>query len=194
MMDRIKAPHLLTGAVIFGLAGFALPRLLPGGIPGVATAALYGAALMLAFVALLRGNLPDSCDVAPVALQRRYSRELMLAMSAYVPVLLGSIWLLKQVETPALRVLVALAPLPPIAFALRAIVRYIRDADEMQQRIELEAVSVATAFVSLLYMGGGFLQAAKVIDVPAAAAMIWMFPLVCFTYGLAKVIVARRYR
>ena len=93
-----------------------------------------------------------------------------------------------------LRALVALAPLPPIAAALRAIVRYIRDADEMQQRIELEAVCVATALVSLLYMAGGFLQAAKVIDVPAAAAMIWMFPLVCFTYGLAKVVVARRYR
>ena len=53
---------------------------------------------------------------------------------------------------------------------------------------------MATALVSLLYMAGGFLQAAKVIDVPAAAAMIWMFPLVCFTYGLAKVVVARRYR
>ena len=152
------------------------------------------AAMLLAFVALLRGGLPDSCDVAPAAMNRRYTRELMLAMGAYVLVLLGSVWLLRHVEAPALRALVALAPLPPIAAALRAIVRYIRDADEMQQRIELEAVCVATALVSLLYMAGGFLQAAKVIDVPAAAAMIWMFPLVCVTYGLAKVVVARRYR
>ena len=194
MMARIKAPLLLTGAVVLGLAGFALPRLLPGAMPAVATAVVFGAALLLAFVALLRGGLPDSCDVAPAALNRRYTRELMLAMGAYVLVLLGSVWLLRHVEAPALRALVALAPLPPIAAALRAIVRYIRDADEMQQRIELEAVCLATAFVSLLYMGGGFLQAAKVIDVPAAAAMIWMFPLVCFTYGLAKVVVARRYR
>ena len=64
----------------------------------------------------------------------------------------------------------------------------------MQQRIELEAVCIATAFVSLLYMAGGFLQAAKVIDVPAAATMIWLFPLVCFSYGLAKLAVARRFR
>lgn len=41
---------------------------------------------------------------------------------------------------------------------------------------------------------GGFLQGAKVIDVPAAAALIWMFPLVCVSYGLAKAVVARRYR
>ena len=43
-------------------------------------------------------------------------------------------------------------------------------------------------------MAGGFLQAAKVIDIAAAAAMIWLFPLVCFSYGLAKLAVARRYR
>lgn len=193
-MDRIKSPHLLAVAVILGLAGFGLPRLVPGGIPAVATAFLYATALMLAFVALLRGNLPEACDTAPPTLRRRYTRELMLAMAAYVLVLFASVWLLRHVQAPALRALVALAPLPPIALALRAIVRYIRDADEMQQRIELEAVCLATAFVSLLYMGGGFLQAAKVIDVPAAAAMIWMFPLVCFSYGLAKIAVVRRYR
>ena len=82
MMARIKAPHLLTGAVVLGLAGFALPRLLPGAMPAVATAVVFGAALLLAFVALLRGGLTDSCDVAPAALNRRYTRELMLAMGA----------------------------------------------------------------------------------------------------------------
>ena len=157
-MDRIKSPHLLAVAVILGLAGFGLPRLVPGGIPAVASAFLYATALMLAFVALLRGNLPEACDTAPPTLRRRYTRELMLAMAAYVLVLFASVWLLRHVQAPALRALVALAPLPPIALALRAIVRYIRDADEMQQRIELEAVCLATAFVSLLYMGGGFLQ------------------------------------
>ena len=44
MMARIKAPHLLTGAVVLGLAGFALPRLLPGAMPAVATAVVFGAA------------------------------------------------------------------------------------------------------------------------------------------------------
>ena len=71
--------------------------------------------------------------------------------------------------------------------------RYIRDADERQRRIELEAVSFATACVSLVYLAAGFLQAAKVIDVPASAAMIWVFPLVCAIYGVAKIVVSRRY-
>ena len=122
MMARIKAPHLLTGAVVLGLAGFALPRLLPGAMPAVATAVVFGAALLLAFVALLRGGLPDSCDVAPAALNRRYTRELMLAMGAYVLVLLGSVWLLRHVEAPALRALVALAPLPLYSTPARLLV------------------------------------------------------------------------
>jgi hypothetical protein len=53
---------------------------------------------------------------------------------------------------------------------------------------------MATALVSLLYLAGGFLQLAKVIDVPAGVAMIWMFPLVCLVYGLAKIAVVRRFR
>ncbi|HLT43433.1 MAG TPA: hypothetical protein VK000_02110, partial [Luteimonas sp.] len=105
-----------------------------------------------------------------------------------------SLTLLKTVEAEWLRALVALLPLPPIGFALRAIVRYIRDTDELQRQIELEAVSIATALVSMLYLAGGFLQAAKVIDIPSSAAMIWVFPLICGVYGLAKILVARRFR
>ena len=193
-MNRIQARHLLLAAVVLGVAAFALSRLIPGGIPRPTALVLYGTALMLAFAALLRGNLPEPRDAAPPTLRRRYTRELMLAMASYVMVLFVSIWLLKRIEEPALRALVALAPLPPIALAMRAIVRYIRDVDEMQQRIELEAVCIATAFVSLLYLAGGFLQIARVVDVDAGAAMIWLFPLVCFAYGLAKVVVLRRYR
>ncbi|KAF1694175.1 hypothetical protein [Pseudoxanthomonas koreensis] len=193
-MERIRPWHLLCAAVVVAVAAALLPRLLPGSIPGVLVAMLYLAALVLAFTALLRHGLPEPCDAAPATLRRRYTRELMLAMGGYALVLFASTLLLKRTEEPLLRALLALAPLPPIALAMRAIVRYIRDVDEMQQRIELEAVCIATAFVSLLYMGGGFLQAAKVIDMPAAFAMLWMFPLVCFAYGLAKLAVTRRYR
>jgi hypothetical protein len=187
--------RVLVAAVASGVLAMGLPRLFPDQVPGLATTLLYTLALVLAFVALLRWRMPDSCDAAPAVLRKRYTREMAIAMGAYVVVLFFSVWLLKRLDlAPAVRALVALLPLPPIAFALRAIVRYIRDVDEMQQRIELEAVSIATAFVSLVYMAGGFLQAAKVVDLPASAAMIWMFPLVCFSYGLAKAFIVGRYR
>jgi len=124
---------------------------------------------------------------------RRYAREVTLGMGAYVVVLLASLLALKRVDDAALRVLLAVAPVLPIALVLRAMVRYVRDSDELQRRIELESVSIASALVSLLYMTGGFLQSANVIAIPAAQAMLWVFPLTCLVYGVAKLVVGRRY-
>src|SRR5690606_21586116 len=121
-------------------------------------------------------------------------REFIPAMAAYLVLLVLSLWLLKRVDDQALRAIVALLPVAPIALVLRAIIRYIRDTDELQRRIELDAVSFSTALVSLLYMSGGFLQLAGVIDVPSGVAMIWVFPLVCVIYGFAKALVSRRFR
>ena len=146
------------------------------------------------FVAALMWWAPEACDTGTPALRRRYLREFLPAMAGYVVLLFVSLLLLKRVDEPVLRALLALLPVAPIALVMRAIIRYIRDADELQRRIELEAVSISTALVSLLYMSGGFLQAARVIDVPASAAMIWVFPLVCLCYGVAKAVVARRFQ
>jgi len=194
MNRRRRAAWLAaTGLVLGGLAGLAwwgaLP--LPGKLAGVLAVA---GGLCLLLGALQWATPGGGCDSATPALRRRYLREFLPPMLAYVLVLFLSLWLLKRLPEPGLlRGLVALAPVLPIALALRAIVRYIRDVDELQQRIELEAVSIATALVSLLYLAGGFLQLAGVIDVSAGLAMIWVFPLVCFAYGITKAVVARRY-
>ena len=179
------AVSALGGAAVWLWAHFDGSQRLAGGLLGIA------AGLLLA--ALLQRLMPDGCDSAPAALRRRYTREVMWAMGGYAVLLIISSLLLKRVDEPLLRVLIALLPVPPIVLMLRAMVRYIRDVDELQQRIELEAVSFATAFVSLVYLTGGFLQTAKVIDIPSGSAMIWVFPLVCLAYGLAKAVVVRRY-
>jgi hypothetical protein len=182
---------VVTGCLLLALA-ILLPYLLP--LSDTIRGLLYGLACGSLLAALLRSRLPDPCDSAPPALRKRYLREFMPAMAGYVVLLFLSLSLLKRIEEPALRAMVALLPVAPIALVVRAIMRYIRDADELQRQIELEAVSMATALVSLLYMAGGFLQLARVIDVPSGVAMIWVFPLVCLVYGLAKIAVARRFR
>ena len=184
---------MLIAAAAFTLVASAVLLWQPMGAQPQFTGILFGIALGLVLAALLRRLMPDGCDAAPAKLRKRYTREVMLAMAGYVVLLVLSILLLKRVEDGLLRALIALLPVPPMMLVLRAMIRYIRDADELQQRIELEAVSFATAFISLLYLTGGFLQSAKVIDVPSNVAMIWVFPLVCLSYGLAKAVVARRY-
>ena len=184
---------MLIAAAGFTLVASALWLWQPMGVQSRVAGSLFGIALGLTVAALLRRLMPDGCDAAPAKLRKRYTREVMLAMAGYVVLLMLSILLLKRVEDGLLRALIALLPVPPMMLVLRAMIRYIRDADELQQRIELEAVSFATAFISLVYLTGGFLQSAKVIDVPSNVAMIWVFPLVCLSYGLAKAVVARRY-
>lgn len=195
MNRRRRAGWLLAvGVVALGLAAAARgtqPPWLGGWALGLFCG--IGVGCVLGGLYCLFG--PDACDSSTPAQRRRYLREFLPPMLAYVLVVLGSVWLLKRIDGPDwLRALVALAPVLPIGLALRAVARYVRAVDELQQRIELETISIATALVSLGYLAGGFLQLAEVIDIEAAAAMIWVFPLVCLTYGIVKIVVSRRYQ
>ena len=190
--QRQRALWVLAASLAFiGVAWWAHATDWPIGDTWLGMLAGFGAGGL--FAALLLWWSPDPCDAGTPALRGRYLREFAPAMAGYVVAVVLSLWLLKRIDEPVLRALVALMPVPPIALALRAIMRYIRDADELQRRIELEAVSFATAAVSLVYLAAGFLQLAKVIDVRAGTAMIWVFPLVCAVYGIAKAVVSRRY-
>ncbi|WP_269789763.1 hypothetical protein [Stenotrophomonas sp. Iso1] len=193
MSRNVQSMWLLSSAVLLAGAGAVVMQLASFSGNTKLSGVLFGIATGMGIAAILRRLMPEDCDAAPPALRKRYTREVIIAMLAYAVLLVVSILLLKQVDGAPLRALIALLPVPPIVLVLRAMIRYIRDVDELQQRIELEAVSFATAFVSLVYLTGGFLQSAKVIDVPSNAAMIWVFPLVCLAYGLAKAVVARRY-
>ena len=137
--------------------------------------------------------MPDAGGGMPKALIRRYYRKFIPAMAAYIAVMLVWKTLLNWVEVPALRVLVALLPALLIVWIMRAFVRYVSDSDELQRRIELESGAVAGLVVSAGYMAAGFLQTANLIDVPSKVAMLWVFPMLCFSYGIAKVVIARRY-
>ena len=186
--------RLLIATVLCVGMALVLPHVSPWPFSDTASGILYGIAGGCLFGALLRWRMPEPCDVGTPALRSRYMREFVPAMAGYVVTVFLSVWLLKRgIDQPVLRALVALLPVPAIGLALRAIIRYIRDVDELQQRIELEAVSFAAAFVSMVYVTAGFLQVAKVIDIPSGVAMIWVFPLICLSYGLAKMVVARRY-
>ena len=143
--------------------------------------------------ALLLWWMPDMSDAVPRALSRRYARELTPAMALYIGVMLVWRQLLARVDATWLRVLVALLPVLLIAWVMRAFVRYVRDCDELQRRIELESGAIAGLLLSAGYLAAGFLQTAGLIDIPAKVAMLWVFPSLCLLYGVAKVVNARRY-
>jgi hypothetical protein len=147
------------------------------------------------FLGLLRWWSPGSLrDSAPPALARRYYREFGPPMLVYVALMLCWKRLLDSVDAGWARVLIALLPALLVALVIRAVARFVRDSDEMQRRIELESIAIAAGLVSGGYMTAGFLQAAGMIALSASAAMLWVLPLLCATYGLAKGVNARRYQ
>lgn len=125
---------------------------------------------------------------------RRYLREFLPAMAAYVAVLFLSTWALRHVDATALRVLLALAPVVPMALAGRAALRFVRDSDELDRKILLEAFALAALVLTLGTFSLGLLTIAKVVSVQAGTALVWILPAYCVLYGLFASLARRRYR
>lgn len=158
---------------------------------GIGAGYLLGALLFLLVPRWWRTHC-DEMYAQPAG--RRYLRALWPIMLGYSLSLFLSIFLIRRgIESVPLRALVAVLPALAIVLLMRAALRYLREIDELQRRIETEAIGIASLLVSVLYFAGGLLQKAKVIDIDSAAAMIWVFPLLCMTYGIAKMILTRRY-
>ena len=155
---------------------------------------LTGLGVGLWFSSALLWVTPDMSDAVPKRLIRRYQREMWPAMTAYVLAMLVWKRLLGLADATWLKVLIALFPALLVLWVMRAFVRYVRDSDEMQRRIELESGSVAGLVTSGAYLSAGFLQSAGLIDIPSKVAMIWVFPMLCLVYGVAKLVIARRYQ
>lgn len=126
---------------------------------------------------------------------RRYMRALWPILIGYSLVLFFSGWMLKRgIESVPLRALVALLPVLPLLLLLRVALRYLREIDELQRRIETEAIGISALLVSMVYFGGGLLVQAKVLSLNAGVVMIWVFPLIMVFYAIAKFFAVRRYR
>ncbi|TAK12804.1 MAG: hypothetical protein EPO32_07620 [Anaerolineae bacterium] len=85
-----------------------------------------------------------------------YARQFIFAMLAYAALVVAAVLLTNQVgmlQTPA-RAALALLPLIPAVFVMRAVVAGISSLDELQRRIHLEALTfafVAHFFFTLTY-------------------------------------------
>ncbi len=129
------------------------------------------------------------------AVHKRYLREFIPAMFAYVVLILLYGFLVPRTQSIAWRAVLALLPLLPILLVIRALVRVIRDQDELERRIDLEAIAIAAMTTGFGFFSFGLLLSAGVVTrVPADAIAIWVLPCLFGSFGVAKLLVARRYR
>ena len=126
------------------------------------------------------------------AIDKRYQRHVLVAMTAYMVIML-TVWpLVRTTQSDSLRIAIALLPVVPILFVIHALLRYILDADELVQRLHLEALAIAAGVVAVASLVGGFLASAEVIKIDGAI-LIWVFPLIGGVFGFARKFLGLRY-
>jgi len=121
---------------------------------------------------------------------RSYLKEFGAAMIAYVVVLFLSIWAIDTHHGSPWRYPVALLPMIPAAFALVAVVRHLGRLDELQRRIQFEALAFAFGGTALVTFGYGFVENAGFRHL----SWFWVWPLMAILWALGFALANRRYQ
>jgi len=118
----------------------------------------------------------------------------MIAMAIYVALLLFVWPLARETTALPLKILCALAPVAPLLYVIALGAQRILQSDELEQRTHLIGLGVATAVVSVFSIVGGYLAASRVITQDVAALiLLWVFPLLIFTYSITRARASRHY-
>ena len=128
----------------------------------------------------------------PRPIHRRYQRDFWPPMLAYV-LIMFLLWpLLPRVHSELLKVALAVLPVLPVLFVVRAMVRLVLGGDELEQRIHLIGLAIAATAVSSLSLVGGFLAAAGVVRLDGSI-LIGVWPLLMVLYAAGRSWAGRHY-
>ncbi len=121
---------------------------------------------------------------------KRYRREMFFSSAAYVLLILISTRLTAAFPDAPWRALVAITPVIPAILMVVAFVRFLNGIDELQQRIQLMAISVAAGVTGLLTFAYGFLEQVGFPRIP----LLWVFPMLIALWGLGTAYFSRKYQ
>lgn len=133
-------------------------------------------------------NAPSTSTTTPS--RSRVGLAAVLFAALYIGALLAA----EATAIPrAVRVAIALLPIPAFGFFLVEWIRGIRRLDELDRRIQLEALAVAFPLGLVLVMGLGLIQRVTQLDpLDWSYRHIWPFLIAFYFFGLA--LARRRYR
>lgn len=121
---------------------------------------------------------------------KTYARDFVVSMIAYVILIILSRLVLDNLGTSPWWYLIALLPVIPVIFLVLAFLRYLSGIDELQQRIQLQAIGFAAGTTALLTFAYGFLE---LMGFPRFSTFL-TFPLMVMLWGLGLSYVTRKYR
>ncbi|MBC7664042.1 MAG: hypothetical protein H7276_09655 [Caulobacter sp.] len=122
---------------------------------------------------------------------RQYTLELSAALAIYAALLVGSIELLQHVALASpWRDAVALSPMVAAVAVPWIVLREMRRMDELQVRIQFEALGFAFAGTAILTFSYGFLEG---LGYPKLS-MFTVWPILAVLWVVGLVLARRRYR
>jgi hypothetical protein len=110
-------------------------------------------------------------------------------MALYVLTLFTSVWLMQVFGESPWRIPAALLPILPIGMGLAVFLRFFGKMDELQKRIQLDALAFSFGATGLLSFTYGLLQNAGLPQV----SFIAVFPVMLVLWGLGYFIATQRY-
>jgi hypothetical protein len=129
-------------------------------------------------------------DCAPGSAGRKHMVYTFVAMLFYLLATYISVHAIRQNPSISWKYVWALLPMLPALYVPFSVVSFLRGIDELQRKIQLDALAFAFATSAVLTLSYGFLQNAGLPEL----SWIWVWPVMslCWIVGLA---VARwRYR
>jgi hypothetical protein len=125
---------------------------------------------------------------------RQYGIEMAGWFTLYAVLLVASIVAIDDhaIASPALRGLVALSPMLGGFGLLSAIMRRYRRMDELERRVQAEAIMFAFGATAIVTFAYGFLQRAGIA--PQDASYFWVWPILGASWALGGLIARRRYQ
>lgn len=142
----------------------------------------------------------------------KWFKYFVLAMACY-PLVLVAVWVLQAFiyPYPLLRGLSALLPVVPVVFAMVYFSRAVGEMDELQRRIQLEAMAFSLGGIVLTGMTVGMLTSFGIdltLNMPFwwasllngffgadnSPSWVWVSVLAVFLWGIGQFFALRRYR
>ena len=120
---------------------------------------------------------------------RRYLRRWGAAMAGYLVLLPATLVMLTHFPAAPWRYAMVLLPVVPLAGLTVAGLQYLRETDEFQRRIHLDALGLGFAGGSLVTLSYGFLQLAGLPTV----SWLWVFPVYALMWIFGVAVSTLRY-
>lgn len=123
---------------------------------------------------------------------RQYQRQVAVTMALYVAAMLV-VWPMAK-AAPDLweKAALTLVPALPMLYVVGLMAWKIATSDELEQRTHLIALGAATAITASSSLVGGLLATSGALRLDGTI-LLWVFPVIMFSYGITHWLVTRRY-